>query len=63
MTPRSGLAPTMMGVSHVAIQFPLYEYLKVQLAARGGGRRSPENLSIGVRCRLCLSTSLRYLLS
>ena len=44
----SGLAPTMLGVTHVAIQFPLYEYLKVQLAARGGGR-SPDQLTPGVR--------------
>jgi len=43
-----------MGVSHVAIQFPLYEYMKVQLAARGGGRRSPEHLSIGVRLRAAI---------
>lgn len=56
MVHRSGLAPTMMGVSHVAIQFPLYEYIKVRLAARGGGRRSPETLSIGVRYHYCLST-------
>ena len=37
----------MLGVTHVAIQFPLYEYLKVQLAARGGGR-SPDQLTPGV---------------
>ena len=30
----SGLLPSMMGVAHVAIQFPLYEALKDKLAER-----------------------------
>ncbi|KAK9804375.1 hypothetical protein WJX72_009817 [[Myrmecia] bisecta] len=42
----SGLAPSLMGVCHVAIQFPLYEYTKKWMAQRNGpdGRKS-DNLS------------------
>jgi hypothetical protein len=43
--PRSGLLPSLIGVCHVAIQFPLYEYAKEQLAQRSGC--SPDELPPG----------------
>ena len=38
----SGLLPSLIGVCHVAIQFPLYEYAKVKLAERS--KTTPEHL-------------------
>lgn len=35
----------MVGVLHVVIQFPLYEVLKTNLAARHVGSENPEELS------------------
>ena len=32
----SGLLPSLLGVAHVAVQFPLYEWLKSRLAERAG---------------------------
>ena len=48
---RSGLLPSMMGVAHVAIQFPLYEALKGKLAERH--HRDVNDLPAAdlVRCR------------
>lgn len=41
----SGLAPSLAGVCHVAIQFPLYEGAKQYLATRGNSSSSTDDAS------------------
>jgi hypothetical protein len=40
----NGLVPSLMGIAHVAIQFPLYEATKSELAKRSG--TTPSSLTI-----------------
>lgn len=53
----SGLAPALLGLTHVAIQFPLYEYLKFRFTGLEMGQQT-ENTSqnnIGMLAATCLS--------
>jgi len=39
----SGLTPAMLGLTHVAVQFPLYEFFKMRFTGYGIGEHPPEN--------------------
>jgi solute carrier family 25 (mitochondrial folate transporter), member 32 len=38
----AGLTPALLGLTHVAVQFPLYEYFKMKFTGYGIGEHPPE---------------------
>lgn len=61
----SGLTPAILGLTHVAVQFPLYEFFKMQFTGYGIGEHPPEDTQsnwIGISCatflsKVCASTA------
>ncbi len=61
----SGLTPAILGLTHVAVQFPLYEYFKMNFTGYGMGEHPPEDSTsnwVGISAatflsKICASTA------
>jgi solute carrier family 25 folate transporter 32 len=54
----SGLGPALLGLSHVAIQFPMYEYLKLQFTGLEMGQNTEDSTSAHTFSGISLATFL-----
>ncbi|KAG5919511.1 hypothetical protein E4U61_000816 [Claviceps capensis] len=54
----SGLTPALLGLTHVAVQFPTYEYLKTKFTGEGMGEGSGEAQWLGILSASVLSKIL-----
>ncbi len=49
-----GLTPQLFGLGHVAVQFPMYEYLKKKIAVKGSSPSILDKISNQLTLLLCI---------